>query len=133
MDILGEPWHLAQNEIAMKVTEFGMQLWRVFFSFSHYQEECEKYVNGISLNVDELAILHVIRMRDIHKTITDIGRFLNRNDNHNIRYSVGKLLKLGFIVKEEATQNKKNLLFQITEAGIQSTNNYTKIQEKYFN
>ena len=113
----------------MKVTELEMQLQRVFFSFSHWQEECEKCINDINFSANELVILHMIRMRDNPKTIEDIGIFLNRSDNHNTHYSVKKLFKLGLIVKKKTRQNKKSFSFQITEAGIQNTNTYANIRK----
>lgn len=130
MDVLDKTWHLARNEAEIKVTEFEIQLWRVFFGFSRWQEECEKSVNGIELTANELAILHAIRMKDKPKTIADIGRLLNRNDNHNIRYSINKLLKLGLIEKVKTSQeNHKNFSLQATSAGIQDTDAYGEMRK----
>lgn len=111
------------------VTEFELQLWRVFSGFLRWQEECERNANATPLSGNELAILHIIRMKNRPKSLTDIERLLNRNDTHNIRYSTSKLLKLGLIKKTLSTYSGKNYYFQITEAGIQDTDNYSKIRK----
>lgn len=130
MNTLDKNWHLAQDEISIQVSEFELQLWRVFYGFTRWQEECEKSVNGTDLTANELAVLHIIRMKEKPKTVYDIGRLLNRNDTYNIIYSIRKLLKLGLIEKvkyspNDKKTNKTTLAYQITEEGIQNTDTYT--------
>lgn len=117
------------EEDEVKVTEFELQLWRVFYGFLRWQEECEKSANGTQLSGNELAILHIVRLKNRSKTITDIERLLNRDDVHNIRYSLNKLLKLGLIKKTLSNYNGKNYLFEVTEAGIKDTDNFLKLRK----
>lgn len=124
-----DTWHLAGNESEMKVTDFELQLWRVFYGFQRWQEECERNANGNILSSNELAILHIIRMKNRPKTLTDIERLLNRNDTHNIRYSINKLLKLGFIKKTQSAYSGKNYYFEITEEGKKDTDNYSRMRK----
>lgn len=126
MVIFDKTWHLAANEFEVKVTEFELQLWRVFFGFLRWQEECETSVNGIDLTGHELAVLHVVRMKDRPKTIYDIGRLLNRDDAFNIHYSIRKLLKMGLIEKTTFKSGKRTIAYQITLAGIKDTDAYTE-------
>jgi len=130
MDKLNNNWHLAKDHEENVVTEFELQLWRVHFAFLHWQEKCEKNISGMDLTAHELAILHIIRMKDKPKTVTDIARLLNRNDIHTIRYSIAKLLKIGFIEKVKATkEGSKNYSFQITAIGIKNTDEYAKMRK----
>jgi predicted MarR family transcription regulator len=124
-EILDRKWHLAETDDEVKITEFELSLWRVFYGFLRWQEDCENCANNSDINGHDLAILHVIRMRDRAKSIYDIGRLLNREDNFNIQYSIRKLEKLGFVQKAKAKTNKKMGLYEITEAGIKDTDAYT--------
>lgn len=124
MNNLDKTWHLAENEDELKVTDFELQLWRVFYGFLRWQEGCERSANGTDLTGNELAVLHIIRMKDRPKSIYDIGRLLNRDDTFNIQYSIRKLLKMGLIEKCKFAQ--KILAYQITEAGTKNTDIYTR-------
>lgn len=123
-------WHLAENEQEIAVTEFELQLWRVFCGFLRWQEGCEKSANETNLSGNELALLHVIRMKDKPKTISDIGRILNRNDVFNINYSLRKLLKKGLIKKNKPSAGTKTVLYEITEKGIENTQRYSGMRSK---
>lgn len=129
MYTLDKTWHLAKNEADAKITEFEFQLWRVFYGFLQWQEECEKNVNGTELTGNDLAILHVIRMQEKAKTSNDVGRLLNRHDNFNIKYSIQKLLKLGLIEKIKIQQEVKKIYYQVSEAGKENTDNYTYMRK----
>jgi predicted MarR family transcription regulator len=129
MTTLDKSWHLAQGENGIQVAEFELQLWRVFFGFLRWQEECNRSVNGIDLTGNELAVLHIVRMKERPKTIYDIGRLLNRDDTFNIHYSLRKLLKIGLIEKAKSAQSgKKTYAYQITEAGIKNTDAYAEMR-----
>lgn len=131
MDSEENTWKLASNEEASKVMEFELQLWRVFYGFLRWQEECENNSNGTMLTGNELAILHIIKLHDKPKTITDIERILNRNDTHNIRYSINKLIKIGLVKKTLSSFSGKNYFFQTTEAGDKNTENYSKMRKLF--
>jgi predicted MarR family transcription regulator len=113
----------------IKVIEFELQLWRVFYGFMRWQEECEKNVNALQLTGTELIILHAISMKNKPKAIHDIARLLNRNDLHNIRYSLSKLLKLDLIQKVKSARNSKNFFFQASEVGLKNIKRYAKIRK----
>lgn len=114
---------------ADRVTELELQMWRLFYGFLRWQEECEKNANGTLLSGNELAILHIVKMNNRSKTITDIERLLNRDDIHNIRYSLNKLLKLGLIKKTLSNYNGKNYLFEVTEAGIRDIHHFISLRQ----
>lgn len=129
MSLIDKTWHLAQNSDEIKITEFELQLWRVFYGFLRWQERCEKSVNGLDLTGNELAVLHIIRMKDKPKSLYDIGRLLNRDDTFNIHYSIRKLLKMGLIEKVQSVPgDRKTFAYQATEAGIKNTDSYTEVR-----
>ena len=63
---LDKTWHLADDNEAVMVTEFEFQLWRVFYSFLKWQEDCQ-YIGNEPLTGYELALLHIVRMKERQK------------------------------------------------------------------
>ncbi len=127
MNTFDRTWHLAETPQETEITEFELQLWRVFHGFIRWQEGCEKIANSTDLTGSELAVLHVIRMIERPKSVNDIMRLLNRDDTFNIHYSIRKLLKLGLIKKVSA--NKKASGYEIIEKGIKNTDAYKQIRK----
>ncbi len=125
---IDKTWHLADSEEEISWTEFELQLWRVYYAFERWQIECEKVSNGLKLSVDELAVLHIIRMNERSKTIAEIGRLLNRVDPFNINYIIKNLIKRGLVKKDEESSGQQ-LLYTTTEAGIENTNAYRKARK----
>src|SRR3990167_4266280 len=122
--ILDKSWHLSQEPEEAKVTAFEFQLWRVFYGFLKWQEDCQQCVANETLSGYELALLHLVRMNEQPKTIYELSRLLNRDDPNNIQYGLGKLIKLGLIKKVKAESLKKALAYQITVKGKQNTDAY---------
>jgi predicted MarR family transcription regulator len=123
-------WHLATTEDEIKVTELELQLWRVFYSFLRWQQACEKNVNGTQLTGQDLAVLHIIRIKDRPKSVIDIARLLNRDDNFNIQYSINKLIKMDLIKKMKVSG--KTTCYQMTLTGIKNTDNMALARKKIF-
>lgn len=117
-------WHLAEDEQETRVTEFEFLLWRVFYGFLRWQEDNQKHVCKDDLNGYEIALLHVIKMNDRAKTLSEVGRLLNRDDAYNIKYGVKKLVKLGLVEKTE-TKTSKEVAYETTEKGANNIRRYT--------
>ena len=100
MDQLDKSWHLSEkNETEMGVAEFHLQVWRLFWAYHHWIEEC---INSNSSNILlglEAMILCSIRNSTKPKTSNELAKILNRSDTHNIRYSLKKLLSLNLVEK----------------------------------
>ena len=77
------------------------------------------------LSGQDAAILHIIRMRDMPKTLSEIGRLLNRDDVANIQYSLKKLLAAGLIEKAQAA-SKKQTSYIVSKAGAAVTAAYSE-------
>lgn len=125
---IDKTWHLAVTDGEVDWTEFELQLWRVFNAFKRWQLECEKMVNDSQMSVDELAVLHVVRMNDRPKTIAEVGQLLNRTDHFNINYSVTKLSERGLVKKFQPFKNRPVQL-SITEEGRKNTEKYTAARQ----
>lgn len=125
---LDKTWHLAETDAEIKITEFELQLWRVFYGFLRWQEGCERSANGTELTGNELAVLHIIRMKDRPKSISDISRLLNRDDTFNIQYSIRKLLKMNLIEKVKSP-SQKTFVFQVTEKGMKNIDAYVQARK----
>ena len=105
--LIDTTWHLAKTEEETKLTNFEFHLWRVFYGFMRWQEGCEKVANQTDPTGSELSILHIIRMKGRPKTLHELMRLLNRDDNFNITYSLKTLIKNGFIRKIASDKNNK--------------------------
>ncbi|CAD5201655.1 winged helix DNA-binding protein [Pseudomonas sp. FEN] len=125
---IDKTWHLAITDDEVDWAECELQLWRAFNAFKRWQLECEKMVNNSKLSVDELAVLHVIRMNDRPKTIAEVGRLLNRPDHFNINYSITKLSERGLVRKYQPLKNK-HVQLSVTEEGRRSTDKYTEARK----
>jgi predicted MarR family transcription regulator len=130
-NLVNKTWHLAKDEDETKLTDFEFQLWRVFYGFTRWQEGCERVANQTDLTGSELSLLHIIRMKDRPKTISELTRLLNRSGStFNINYSIQKLIKHGLIRKlMENKNNKKAFSYEITEEGIKNTDAYTTLRQ----
>lgn len=128
-DAINKQWHLASSHEEVLLTEFELYLWRTFYGFLRWQEDCENSINSFNLTGEDLSVLHLIRMKDRPKTIMDVGRLMNREDYHNIKYSVRKLQKFKLIRNVKGT-NKKTIEYEATEAGRKDTETYTKIRKE---
>ena len=75
----------------------------------------------------ENTVLHVIRMKDRPKTISEIGRLLNRDDIPNLQYAIRKLLSAKLIEKHRGNK-KKGICYKATKFGVQVTDGYAEVR-----
>lgn len=126
-------WHLAESKDELSIIDFEFVLWRVYYSWVRWQEDCQAAVAGDDLTAQEIALLHVIRMKDRPKTVYELSRLLNRDDIPNMQYGIKKLLKLGYVEKTDITAGqKKATAYKITEKGIANTAAYSKARKSIF-
>ncbi len=126
---LSKNWHLAETEEEVKATEFEFLLWRLYHGFVRWQEDCENAVNSSDLSAGELAVLHIIGMKQRPKTIYEIAQLLYRTDFPNVQYSIKKLLKLELIEKSKKTV-RKSAAYQVTDLGLKDIEAYTIARRK---
>jgi predicted MarR family transcription regulator len=122
-------WHLGQNEKDLKIIDFEFLFWRTFYSWIRWQEDCQSAVADEDLTAYEIALLHVIKMKDRPKTIYELGRLLNRDDMPNIQYGVKKLIDLGYVKKVDMKTPKKAIAYEATKEGIENTEAFATARE----
>lgn len=120
-------WHLAVDKDQLAVIDFEFLLWRTYYSWIRWQEDCQSAIADDDLTAHEIALLHIIRMNERPKTVYEISRLLNRDDIPNIQYGIKKLLKLEYVKKVDIKNGaKKAIAYQITKNGIKNTDAYSK-------
>lgn len=122
--VLDKHWHLATDDHEIDLTELEFALIRVSEAFSRWESDCMACCHPQSFSGADVAVLHVIRMHDRAKGISEIGRLLNRDDTSNLQYGVRKLAKAGLIEKTKITDNKKGVTYRVTQLGRDATDKY---------
>ena len=122
-------WHLAQSDAEERLSGLEFLLWRLFYSFKKWHEDCQSCVSNDDVNADEIALIHLIRMRDRPKTIYEIARLMNRDDMPNLQYSLKKLIKLNIIQKSKEA-SKRAISYEVTAKGRKITDRYGEIRRE---
>jgi len=124
---LDKHWHLSTSDHEIALTEIEFSIFRIYAAFSRWMDDlaacCHDDPEQSCTGID-FAILNVIRMHDRPKSISEIGRLLNRDDISNLQYSIRKLTKGGFICKMGAVAHKKGATYTTTELGVEVTKAY---------
>lgn len=115
----------SDHEIAL--TEIEFSIFRIFGAFNRWMDDlaacCQKDADQLCNGMD-FALLNVVRMHDRPKSISEMGRLLNRDDLPNLQYSIRKLTKSGLIRKLGTQGNKKGATYTTTELGVSATDQY---------
>tara|TARA_R110001599_G_scaffold353821_1_gene599113 strand:- start:31148 stop:31651 length:504 start_codon:yes stop_codon:yes gene_type:complete len=121
----------SDHEIAL--TEIEFSIFRIFGAFNRWMDDlaacCQKDVDQLCNGMD-FALLNVVRMHDRPKSISEIGRLLNRDDLSNLQYSIRKLTKSGLIRKLGTQGNKKGATYTTTELGVSATDRYARYRQE---
>lgn len=127
---LDKHWHLATNDFEVGLSELEFSIFRVSAAFERWQSDCLACCHGQSFSGTDTAVLHVIRMHDRPKSISEIGRLLKRDDLSNLQYGVRKLLKAGLIEKSDEAGSKKDVTYRVTELGRNITGKYAEFRRE---
>jgi predicted MarR family transcription regulator len=123
-------WHLATNDFEIGLTELEFSIFRVSAAFERWQADCLGCCHGQYFSGTDTAVLHVIRMHDRPKSISEIGRLLKRDDLSNLQYGVRKLLKAGLIEKSRDAGSKKDVTYQVSQLGRDITDKYAGFRQE---
>jgi predicted MarR family transcription regulator len=111
-------WHLAQSETELKFTELEFSILRIGAAFDRWQTDCLACcVDDGGLSGIDNAVLHIIRMHDRPKSISEISRIMNRDDLSNLQYSIRKLTKAGLIERAGKGDSKRTAAYGVTAEG----------------
>jgi len=124
-------WHLATTPHETALTEFEFAIIRVASAFDRWQSDCLACCGGQRFSGADVATLHVIRMHDRAKSISEIGRLLKRDDQSNLQYGIRKLQKVGLIEKSDGNNGgKKGVTYRVTTHGREVTDLYAEYRQE---
>jgi len=128
---LDKHWHLATDDFEVGLTELEFSIFRVSAAFERWQADCLGCCHGQPFSGTDTALLHVIRMHDRPKGISELARLLKRDDLSNLQYGVRKLLKAGLIEKSrQAGASKKDVTYQVSVLGRDVTDKYARFRQE---
>lgn len=127
---LDRHWHLAATELEVGVTELEFSILRVSAAFERWQGDCLGCCHGHTFSGTDTALLHVVRMHERPKSISELSRLLKRDDLSNLQYSVRKLLKAGLIEKARQAGSKKDVVYQMSPLGLEVTDQYAQFRKE---
>lgn len=127
---LDKHWHLATDEYEVGLAELEFAIIRVSAAFERWQSDCLACCHGQSFSGSDTAVLHVIRMHDRPKSISEIGRLLKRDDQSNLQYGIRKLLKAGLIQKAKNSGSKKGVTYKVSQLGRSVTDSYADFRKE---
>jgi predicted MarR family transcription regulator len=122
--------HLAQDEEAKNILELGFCLIQAYQRLKSFLEEAEKMLDGTKLHINEIVILHIIRIHNKPKAVNVIYLIADFYDDYVIAYAIKKLVKLKLIKKLSSKGSTNGTSYQITEQGIKLTNNYVSLRKQ---
>lgn len=121
-------WHLAHGVHGVAVTEFEYAAMQLIEAFNRWNVQCNACASGEFLNQPDVSILHVIRMKDRPKSLSEIGNFLNRDDSANIQYSLRKLERSGYI-RKLSRASKRQTSYVVTDKGRAATDAFAGLRD----
>ncbi len=122
-------WHLGEGAAENELAEFEYAMFRAFAAFDRWQMECLAAVVNKPMSSTDNAVLHVIRMKDRPKTVTEVGQLLNRDDVSNLQYAIRKLQDAGLIEKL-SKDRRRGVSYQVTDAGRRVTDSYATLRRE---
>ena len=128
--VLDKHWHLGGSEDELVVAEFEYALMRSIESFNAWQQECLAAVSGHKMSATDNVVLHITRMNDRPKSITELATLMNRADLSNIKYAVRKLVAAGLLEKLSEGSKRKGTRYRATAAGIEMTEAYARLRQE---
>jgi predicted MarR family transcription regulator len=127
---LDKQWHLAQTEQEVRFTDFEFALFRVAAAFERWQKDCLAACVEEPMSGMDNSILHMIRMHERPKSISDIARLLNRDDLSNLQYSLRKLASNGLVERAGKKESKRTATYQVTAKGKEVTDLYREFRRE---
>ena len=123
-------WHLAETDEEIRFTDLEFTLLRIGAALDRWQKDCLACCIDGGLSGVDNAVLHIIRMHDRPKSISEVARLMNRDDITNVQYSLRKLLAGKLIERAGKKESKRNAAYQITDQGREVTTLYMEFRRE---
>lgn len=127
--IFGTRWHLCQTDEEIPVTMIENALIRAAASFDRWMAECQGVAAHAPMSSTDNLVLNAIRMRDVPKGVSELARFLNRDDISNIQYSLRKL-QAADLIEKHSPRKRRSTSYQVTKRGRKVTDEYARLRRK---
>jgi DNA-binding MarR family transcriptional regulator len=104
---------------------------RIFYLISKTENIMSVYIkqqflkSGLKVTPVQLGILYILKIKNM-QSMTELSRELG-TDNSAVTRSVDRLEKNGLVERKNSTNDRREYLITITEAGITETENAKKI------
>ena len=128
--VFDKHWHLAQSEQEINFTELEFAIIRISGAFERWQKDCLAYCHNGGLSGFDNAALHIIRMHDRAKSVSEVARLMNRDDISNLQYSLRKLIKAGLITRAGAGNSKRSATYEVTVEGAQVSDLFAQFRRE---
>ncbi len=123
-------WHLAESDQELNFTELEFAIMRIGGAFERWQKDCLACCIDGGLSGIDNAVLHIIRMHDRPKSISDVARLLNRDDISNLQYSLRKLSKAGLITRAGTGDSKRSAAYEVTAEGTRVSDLFAQFRRE---
>lgn len=123
-------WHLGKTDEELATADFEYALLRCIESFNAWQQECLVAAAGHKMSATDNVVLHITRMNERPKTVTELARLMNRDDLSNIKYSIRKLLDAGLIEKVTESGRRKGTRYRTTADGNALTERFAELRRQ---
>lgn len=128
--IFDKHWHLAQSDLELDFTELEFSILRISAAFDRWQKDCLACCIDGGLSGTDNAVLHIIRMHDRAKSISEVARLMNRDDISNLQYSLRKLTKTGLIERAGTSDSKRTAAYEVTVKGEQVSDMFAQYRRE---
>jgi predicted MarR family transcription regulator len=114
---------------ASALTRMELAMIRAMEAFGRWSIFLHKAVSGTGFSMQDIALLHSIRMRGGAQNLSELLLFLNRNDVSTIQYSLRKLEQHG-LVERIVGSSKREAGYTLTPRGEAITQDYSRVREE---
>ena len=128
--VFDKHWHLAQSERELNFTELEFSILRISAAFDRWQKDCLACCVDGGLSGSDNVVLHLIRMHDRAKSISEVARLINRDDISNLQYSLRKLTKAGLIERAGTGDSKRTAAYVVTAEGTRVSDLFAQFRRE---
>lgn len=121
--------HLSSSPAEGALTDFEFALHHVAEAFRRWATALNAYVSGEELSAQDVSVLQVVRFHERPKSVSEIAKFLNREDAANVQYSLRKLERTGLIAKVPGTSQRRTV-YEVTARGRAVTDHYARLRRE---
>lgn len=121
--------YMTADAQAAALTRTELSFIRTVEAFSRWAEYLHLSVSSARLGVQEITLLHSIRMRGGAQNLSELLMFLNRTDVSTIQYSLRKIEQHG-LIERVVGRSRREAGYRLTEDGLRTTDAYAALRDE---